>query len=521
MKKTDHDVVIIGGGLAGLSLALQLRNEQPDIGVAVLERKEHPVPLAAHKVGESTVEIGARYLAKGAGLEDHLKNDHLRKHGLRFFFGGEKNGFHDADELGAGELLPTASYQVDRGLLENEMGERARAAGVQFIDGVRVTGIDLDEPHRVRYRNGADGTLSGRWVVDAASRASPLKRHLGVARPNNHNCNAVWWRIGERVKIDDWSNDGDWLARNRALPRWHSTNHLMGAGYWVWLIPLSSGATSIGIVADPRLHPLDELKSLDKAMAWLHRHEPRCAAALEGLEVLDFAFLKHFSHDCQQVYGKERWALTGEAGVFLDPFYSPGSDFIGISNTFVSDLIARERAGEDIRGRSLVLQQLYLSFYASTLLLYEDLYPGFGDRHLMVLKTVWDYCYYWAVLALLFYNDALTDDAMIARYTDPLVSIQKRNREVQGAFRDRAAQSIVMPGEGRYFDQAAMPLMVRLNAELQDDLDADALAARLATNLEMLETLADTILLRLREPDAPVSEFERETLGDLAERLTG
>ena len=46
----------------------------------------------------------------------------------------------------------------------------------------------------------------------------------------------------------------------------------------------------------------------------------------------------------------ERWALTGEAGLFLDPFYSPGSDFIGISNTYITDLIARDRQG--IGGRS-------------------------------------------------------------------------------------------------------------------------------------------------------------------------
>ena len=35
-----------------------------------------------------------------------------------------------------------------------------------------------------------------------------------------------------------------------------STNHICGEGYWVWLIPLSSGPISIGIVADPRFHPV-------------------------------------------------------------------------------------------------------------------------------------------------------------------------------------------------------------------------------------------------------------------------
>ena len=51
--------------------------------------------------------------------------------------------------------------------------------------------------------------------------------------------------------------------------RWLSTNHLMGAGYWVWLIPLGSGSTSVGIVADPALHPFHRLSRFDRALDWL------------------------------------------------------------------------------------------------------------------------------------------------------------------------------------------------------------------------------------------------------------
>ncbi|HEY3635497.1 MAG TPA: FAD-dependent oxidoreductase, partial [Caldimonas sp.] len=68
-----HDVVVIGGGLAGLTLALQLKQSFPDLDVLVLERRIHPVPVAAHKVGESTVEIGANYLSAVLGLKEHLE----------------------------------------------------------------------------------------------------------------------------------------------------------------------------------------------------------------------------------------------------------------------------------------------------------------------------------------------------------------------------------------------------------------------------------------------------------------
>ena len=60
--------------------------------------------------------------------------------------------------------------------------------------------------------------------------------------------------------------------------------------------------------------------------------------------------LQHFAHGCARVFSPDRWAMTGEAGVFTDPFYSPGSDFIAMGNDFITDLITRDLRGEDIRG---------------------------------------------------------------------------------------------------------------------------------------------------------------------------
>ncbi len=52
-----YDVLIAGGGLAGLTLALHLRQQVPSLSIAVLERRTLPCPISAHKVGESTVEV--------------------------------------------------------------------------------------------------------------------------------------------------------------------------------------------------------------------------------------------------------------------------------------------------------------------------------------------------------------------------------------------------------------------------------------------------------------------------------
>src|SRR5438034_9322470 len=86
MSATHYDVAILGGGLAGGCLARQLRVEAPQLRVLVAEKRRHPVPEAAFKVGESSVEIGAHYFQRRLDLDAHLRSEHLEKLGLRYFF---------------------------------------------------------------------------------------------------------------------------------------------------------------------------------------------------------------------------------------------------------------------------------------------------------------------------------------------------------------------------------------------------------------------------------------------------
>ena len=72
--------------------------------ITVLEKNAHPVPEAAFKVGESTVEVAAYYFTKVLGLEEHILNEQLPKLGLRFFFGRGDNSAIDT------RLAPSARW---------------------------------------------------------------------------------------------------------------------------------------------------------------------------------------------------------------------------------------------------------------------------------------------------------------------------------------------------------------------------------------------------------------------------
>ena len=499
--QTEHsDVLILGGGLAGLTLAIQLRRELPALTVRVLERNRHPVPEAAFKVGESSVEIGAHYFETVLGLKAHLDDRQLRKFGFRFFFSEGRDDVDHTTELGVSEVLPTPSYQLDRGIFENFLAEHAAELGAEFIDDATVRTIELatngNASHSVSFiRDGSEHTAHARWLIDASGRAGLLKRKLDLAESNAHDANAIWFRIDQRIVIDAWSDDPAWRARCTPAERWRSTNHLCGPGYWAWLIPLSSGSHSVGIVADASLHPLETINTFDKAMTWFAEHQPRLYRELDGRRehLQDFAFLRHFSHGCKQVFSRDRWALTGDAGLFLDPFYSPGSDFIAIGNTYITALIARDSRGENIAREARIYEQLYFSFYRNTLALYQGQYPMFGHAELMPLKVTWDYAYYWGVLCQFFFQRRLTDLALFIRLQQPLAASEVLNLEVQLLLR-RAADSAIGENPPQMLDQCQRPWFVELNRGLRDSLNTVELEQRIRDNVVMLDNLAAEIL---------------------------
>lgn len=496
----EYDVAILGGGLAGLTLALQLRMAHPASRILVVEKQKHPVPEAAHKVGESTVEIAAKYFLD-LGLKEHLHTNQLRKFGLRFFFRTEDNqDITRRLEIGLAKPTFLPSFQLDRGRLENMLGQRIQEQGIAFLDACKVEQVRLSqegsqehEVHRLRLRQGTQEIdVQARWVVDATGRSSLLKRQLGLAKEVGHHVNAVWFRVARRIAVDEWSKDPTWQARIVDGSRYLSTVHMCGDGYWVWLIPLASGSTSIGIVTDAAIHPFDTLNRFDRALAWLHSHEPQCADQVERYreEIQDFRVMKDYSYSARQVFSGNRWCLTGEAGVFLDPLYSPGSDFIAMSNTLITDLIRRNLQGEDIRERARTYNLIYLSIANSSLKVYEKQYPLLGNTQVFVAKYIWDSVTYWGNFSQLYFHDkicTLSDNRHLVRSLQRSAQVDAR---IQAFFREWAAidQPIVTNAFVDHYNP--LDFMKHFHASLEATFTDEEFEADFAGNIHLIERIA-------------------------------
>lgn len=514
------DVAILGGGLAGLTLARELVLARPGTSITVFESTVHPPPIAGHKVGESSVEIAGHWFVNVLGLGEHFAKEQLPKLGLRFFWG--QGPVEDRIELGPiankvpvpfeGLLLP--SYQIDRGVLERFMAEDLERLGVKFSDRTKVKDVTLDAANGhtvVIERDGERSELKARYVLDATGRASLLKKRTQSRRISPHGSQAAWFRVKGHIKVDDWAPAAAWRVTMQEPVRWRSTVHFMGRGYWVWLIPLPTDHMSIGIVAGSEDHDFADLANFQRAMGWMDRHQPLVADKIrEHLgddEPVDFLALKRYALDADRVYTSEGWGLTGNAGAFIDPLYSPGSDFIATVNRGQVDLAVRFLDGEDITERAVRMESWFRVLYDMFLRVYQDKYPLFGNPQVMSAKVLFDTAFYWAWPTLLYRNDALMD----LDYIDSLGDLVPRMIDVQ-----KNAQRFFLEWHARgeracagSIDQFDVATTWRIYVSLIRQVNHERLTQRLESNLATIEAMLE-VLFRHAARDIPeVAAAER------------
>ena len=308
----------------------------------------------------------------------------------------------------------------------------------------------------------------------------------------DHPINAAWFRVKGEVDVDKWSDNKQWNSFLKLGLRRLSTVHLMDKGYWVWLIPLSSGNTSIGIVADPQFHAFEEFNTLDKAMNWLSVNEPQAYNNIHTPEheVVDFLFLKHFAHHSGRLYSEDRWAVVGESGAFLDPFYSPGTDFIALANSWAATLILRDLNDEDIFIHARVFEQAHLGLFDNWVPVYQNKYQLMGNTQIMVVKIFWDWAVYWSFFTFLFVNEALTDITLLKKLFGTEESLGARLQKINGGMQQLFIDWNEHDSEAfanKYIDPFDLECLRTFHKEMEVKHSPEKLMEKLNDNISLLE----------------------------------
>jgi flavin-dependent dehydrogenase len=457
----DYDVVIIGGAFSGAATAVVLKRRCPSARVLIVEKSA----AFDRKVGESTTEISSCYMTRILGMTQHLGHHHIAKQGLRMWFSQRsEQPFDDCVEIGARYGARLSGFQVDRATLDSHMLEQAVKAGCDLLRPAKVTALQLNgsegQTVAVSIAN-EDRTIRTRWIVDASGRTAMISRMLGYFRPNTeHPINAVWARFTDTKDWDSYElrqRFPDFANACRTSRSW-ATNHLMGYGWWCWIIPLRGGDVSAGIVYDSRIFELPPGASLAQR---LHDHliaHPvgreifANAKAIEG----DVHAYSALAYQSEKVCGNG-WAAVGDAAGFIDPLYSPGLDFCSYTSYFVADMLARSVSGEDVSSLVDYYNEQYPLMYRGWFeSLYKNKYFYLGEADLMSAALLLDVAsYYVGLVASAYRNPEETfarlpfegkpgriAAAVMSFYSGRLTAIAKRRAvagrlgEVNGGWRE-------------------------------------------------------------------------------------
>jgi flavin-dependent dehydrogenase len=401
-----YDVVVIGGSLSGASTATLLLRQNPGLNLLIVEKSTH----FTRRVGEATVEVSAFFLGRILGLTQHLNESHLVKQGMRFWFTNDRVASLDqASELGGRYQVRLPSYQLDRAVIDEEVLRRAYSAGAGLLRPATVTKVELwpGGEQRVTVRSeGASITVRARWVIDASGVAAIISRQEGWWQPNRAHPTAAAWGRWKGVK--DW--DGYELAQK--YPEWAcapygirgtATNHIVGDGWWSWWIPLKGGDVSVGVVFDQRLvqWPQENGKMGDRIKNFLMRH-PVAREMIVNAEWIegDVHWRKDLAYYSTKFAG-DGFILVGDAAAFMDPFYSPGMDWISFTATNAAELISSHRRGEPMAERiehhNRIFSQSYHCWFEAV---YRDKYEYMGEFDLMRIAFLLDLgLYYLGIVA--------------------------------------------------------------------------------------------------------------------------
>ena len=359
---TPYDVVVIGGGPAGATVATFLQRQ----GHRCLVFESSTFPR--YHIGESLIPHTYGTLDR-LGLLPKLRTSHFPvKHSVRFVSpsGKHADSFYFPETI-EGERAQT--WQVERSEFDQMCLDHARENGVEVRIATRVKQVLFDDDRAVgvlaQSRDGQPEEIDARVVVDASGRATVIGSQLGLKTDvAGLNKASIWgyYRGGKRGEGIDAGETTIFMIANRG---------------WFWYIPLPDDIVSVGVVADPEYlfaeTNLFKIVFLREVEGCGPLAEQLSEATLEGT----VRGLRQLAYRNQQVAGNG-WVMVGDSAAFLDPIYSSGLFLAMGSAELAATCIHDALAAGDVSGEKLgaftkplwsgieVIRRLIHAFYDPT-----------------------------------------------------------------------------------------------------------------------------------------------------------
>lgn len=342
MNTNNYDVIVMGGGPAGSSVASILSREGRR--VVLFEKEQFP----RHHIGESLMTDTFWTFQRMGFLEKLRKSPFVRKYSVQFAnpAGKESRPFYFFE---ANHHESAVTWQVTRAVFDQMLIEHAAEQGATvyqktlvkqvLFDGDRAVGVEA------QMQDGSLQQFHAKVVIDATGQTAMLSNKFRWRQRDPKLKKAVLYSYFKGAHREPDLNGGATLVLRTQ----------QGSNGWFWYIPLENDITSVGIVADPEYLVKGRGQDLAKIFhEEIEKCEP-CRRRVEGAERVDKIYsILDYSYRSKQNAGNG-FILIGDAYGFLDPIYSSGVLLAlkmaelaadAIHDAFKSDDFSAERLGQ-------------------------------------------------------------------------------------------------------------------------------------------------------------------------------